>query len=189
MSIVLMPSSHFIPWHPFLLPSIFHSIRDFSNKSVVHIRWPKSWSFNFSINSSKYLVLISHKIDWFDLLAVQGTHRSLLQHHSLKALTLWYSAFFMVQLSQSYMTTGKTIASTIRTFVHRVMSLLFNTLSRFVIAFLSRSKHLLISWLHSPSIMILEPKNRKSVTISTFSPLYLSWSNGAEWHDLSFSNI
>ena len=170
MSIVLMPSSHFIPWHPFLLPSIFHSIRDFSNKSVVHIRWPKSWSFNFSINPSKYLVLISHKIDWFDLLAVQGTHRSLLQHHSLKASVLWCSAFLMVQLSQPYITTGNTIALTILNFFGKVMSLLFKTLSLFIISFLPRSSHYLISWLKSPSAVILEPKKRKSVTASTFSP-------------------
>ena len=188
MSIVLvMPSSHLIFWHPLLLPSIFHSIRDFSNKSAVHIRWPKSWSFNFSISPSEYLGLISHKIDWFDLLAVLGNQESS-PAPSFEGInsdiqpSLWSS-------SQWYMITGKTIASTIWKFVHRVMSLLFNTLSRFVIAFLPRTKHLLISWLQSPSVMILEPKKRKFVTISTFTPLYLPWSNGVGWHDLSFSNV
>ena len=134
-------------------------------------RWPKYWSFSFSFSlSNEYSGLISFKIDWFDLLAVQGTFRNFLQHHSLKASIVWRSAFLMVQLSQPYMTTGKTIALTICTFVGRVMSLLFNTLSRFVIAFLPRSNRLLISWLQSPSTVILEPKKRKSVTISTFYP-------------------
>ena len=124
----VMPSSHLILWRPLLLlPSIFPSISDFSNESPVHIRWPKSWSFSFS-SFSEYSELISLKIDWFDLLAVQGTLRSLLQHHNSKASVLWCSAFFMVQLSQLYMTTGKTIALTIWTFVSRVMSLLFNCL-------------------------------------------------------------
>ena len=129
------------------------------------------------------------KIDWFDFLAIQGTFRSLLQHHSLKASILWRSAFFMVQLSQLYLTMGNTIALTIHTFVSRVMSLLFNTLSRFVITFLPRSNHLLILWLQSPSTVILEPKKRKSVTASTFSPssfAHLPCSNGARCHDLSF---
>ena len=152
-------------------PSIFASIRDLSNESAIHIRWPKYWSFSFSISpSNEYLRLISLKIDWFDLLAVQGTFRSLFQHHISKASILQCSAFFMVQLLQPYMTTGKTIVLTIWTFVSRVMSLLFNTLSRFVIAFLPRSNHLLISWLQSPSAVILEPKKKKSVTTSTFSP-------------------
>ena len=167
----VMPFSHLILWHPlFLLPSIFPSIRDFFNKSAVHIRWPKHWSVSFSISpSNKYSGLISLKIDWFDLFAVQGTLGSLLQHHSLKTSILWCSAFFTAQLSQPYVTTGKTIALTIQTFTGRVMSLLFNTLSRFVIAFLPRNNHLLISWLQSPSAVILESKKRKSVTASTFS--------------------
>ena len=140
-----------------LLPSVFPSIRIFSNESVLHIRWPKFWSFSFSISPSKeYSGLIFFKIDWFDLLAVQGSLKSLLQHHSSKASILWCSAFFMVQLSHPYMTTGKTIALTRRTFVGKVMSLLFNMLSRLVITLLLRSKHLLISWLQSTSTVILE---------------------------------
>ena len=136
------------------------------------ISWPKYWSFSFSIKLSRlYLGLISLKIDWSDPLAVQGTLRSLLQHHSLKESILWCSAFFTVQLSQPYVTTGKNIALTIWTFVSRVMSLLFNTLSRFVIAFLPKSNYLLNSWLQSPSTVILEPKKRKSATTSTFSPI------------------
>ena len=140
---LVMASSHLIIWCPLLLlPSIFPSIRDFSNESSVHIRWPKYWSFSFSISpSSEYSGLISLKIDWFDLLAVQGTFRSLLQHYSSKASILWHSAFFTVQLLQLYVTAGKTIVLTIWTFVGGVMSLLFNTLSRFVIAFLARSNH------------------------------------------------
>ena len=146
----VMPSNHLILCHPLLfLPSIFASIRVFSNESAVHIKWPKYWSFSFSISpSNEYSGLISFKIDWFDLLAVQGTLKSLLQHHSSKASILQCSAFFIVQLSHPYMTTGKTIALTRWTFVDKVMSLLFNMLSRLVIAFLPRSKHLLISWLH-----------------------------------------
>ena len=141
----VMPSSHLILWCLLLLPSIFPSITDFSNELAVHIRWPKYWSFSFSISlSNEYSGLISLKIDWFDLLAVQGTLRSLLQHHSLKASILWCSALFTVQLSQLYMTTGKTTALTIWTFVDRVMSLLFNTLSSFIIAFLPRSTHIYV---------------------------------------------
>ena len=173
MSITLvMPSNHLILCHPLLLlPSIFPSIRVFSNESVLHIRWTKYCSFSFSINlSNEYSRLISFRMDWFDLLAVQGTLKSLLQHHSSKASLLWHSAFFIVQLSHPYMTTGKTIALTRRTFVGKVMSLLFNILSELVIAFLPRSKHLLISWLQSPSAVILEPPKRKSATISTVSP-------------------
>ena len=137
----------------------------------VHIRWPKHWSFSFTISPfSEYSGLISLKIDWFDLLAVQGTFKSLLQHYSSKASILWPSAFFTVHVSQLYTTTGKTTDLTIQTFVSRVMSLLFNILSRFVIAFLPRSNHLLISWLRSLSTVILEPKKRKSVTTPTFSP-------------------
>ena len=146
----MMPSNHLILYHPFLLlPSIFPSIRVFSNESVLHIRWPKYWSFTFSVSpSSEYSGLISFRMDWLDLLAVQGTLKSLLQHHSSKASILRCSAFFMVQLLHPYMTTGKTIALTRQTFVGKVMSLLFNMLSRLVIAFLPRSKHLLILWLH-----------------------------------------
>ena len=159
----VMPSNHLLLSHP-LLPSVFPRVRVFSNESALHIRWPKYWSFNFSISSFQ-LPMISFRIDWFDLLVVQGTLKSLLQHHSSKASILWRSAFFMVQLSHPYMTIRKTIAMTIRTFVGKVMSLLFKTLSRFFIAFLPRSKHLLISWLQSPSAVILEPKKRKSVTV------------------------
>ena len=145
-----MPSNHLILCLPLLLlPSIFPSIRGFSNESVLYIRWPKYWSFSFSISpSNEYSGLISFRMDWFDLLAVQGTLKSLLQHHSSKASILQCSAFFMVQLSYPYMTTGKTIALTRWTFVSKVMSLLFNMLSRWAIAFLPRSKSLLISQLH-----------------------------------------
>ena len=154
MSIELvMPSSHLILCCPLLLPpSIFPIIRVFSNESVLHIRWPKYWSFSFSIGpSNEYSGLISFRMDWLDLLAVQGTLKSLLQHHSSKASILRCSAFFMVQLSHPSMTTGKTIALTRQTFVGKVISLLFNKLSRLVIAFLPRSRRLLISWLQSPS--------------------------------------
>ena len=138
-----------------------------------HIKWPNYWSFSFSINpSNKYSGLISFRMDWFDLLAVQGALKSLLQHHSSKASILQRSAFFIVQLSHPYMTTGKTIALTRRTLIGKVMSLLFNTLSRLVIAFLPRSKHLLISWLQSPSAMILEPEKIKSATVPTLSPIF-----------------
>ena len=171
------PSS---PWcHPAISSSVFpfsscpqsFPASVFSNESVLHIRWPKYWSFSFSISSSnEYSGLISFWMDWLDLLEVQGTLKSLLQHHSSKASILQHSAFFIVQLSQSYMTTGKTIVLTKWTFVGKVMSLLFNMLSWLVITFLPRSKHLLISWLQSPSAVILEPKNIKSGTLSTFSP-------------------
>ena len=156
---LVMPSNHLILCHPLLLlPSIFPSIRVFSNESFLPIRWPKYWSFSFSISpSNEYSGLISFRMYWLDLLAVQGTLKSLLQHHRSKASVLQCSAFFIVQLSHPYMTTGKTIALTRWTFVSRVMSLLFNMLSRLVIAFLPRSKHLLISWLQSPSAVILEP--------------------------------
>ena len=141
----VMPSNHLILYCPLLLPSIFPSIRIFSNESVLHIRWPKYWSFSFSISpSNEYSGLIFFSIDWFNLLAVQGMLKSLLQHYSSKASILWHSAFFIVQLSHPYMTTGKTIALTRRTFVGKVMSLLFNMLSRLVISFLPRSKCLLI---------------------------------------------
>ena len=166
-----MPSNHLILCHPLLLlPLIFPSIRVFSNESVLHIRWPKYWSFSFSISSSnEYSGLISFTMDWLDLLAIQGTLKSL-QHHSSKASILRYSAFFSVELSHPYMTTGKTIALTRWTFVDKVMSLLFNMLSRLVIAFLPRSKHLLISSLQSPSAVILEPKKIKSLIVSIVSP-------------------
>ena len=172
MSIVsVIPSNHLVLCHPLLLwLSIFPSIRVFSNESAFCIRWPKYWSFSFNIGlSNEHPGLISFRMDWLDLLAVQGTLKSLLQHHSSKASILC-SAFFIVQLSHTYMTTGKTIALTRWTFVGKVMSLLFNKLSRLVIAFLPKSKHLLISWLQSPSTVILEPRKIKSATISTVSP-------------------
>ena len=151
------------PSHPLFsllpLPSTFPSIRVFSHELAVHIRWPKYWSFSFSIShSNEYSRLISFRIDWFDLLAVQGTLKSLLQHHSSKASFLWCSAFFMIQLSHPYMTIGKTLALTIWTFVGKVRSLLFSMLCRLIIAFLPRSKYLLISWLQSPSAVILKPR-------------------------------
>ena len=159
MSIELvMPSSHLILCRHCLLPPIPPSIRVFSNESTLCMRWPKYWSFSFNISpSNEHLGLISFRMDWLDLLAIQGTLKSL-QHHSSKASILWCLAFSTVQLSHPYMTTGKTIALTRWTFVGKVMSLLFNMLSRFVITFLPRSKHLLISWLQSPSAVILEPK-------------------------------
>ena len=168
----VMPSNHLILCHPLLLPpSIFPSIRVFSNESVLRIRWPKYWSFSFNISpSNEYSGLISFRMDWLDLLAVQGTLKSLLQHHSSKTSILLCSAFFIVQLSHPYMTTGKTIALTRQTFVDKVMSLLFNMLSRLVITFLPRSKHLLISWVQSPSAVILELPKIKSVTVSIVSP-------------------
>ena len=148
-----MPSNHLILCrHLLLLPSIFPNIRVFSNESALRIRWPKYWSFSFSISPfNEHSGLISFRMDWLDLLAVQGTLKSLLQHHSSKASILWHSAFFIVQISHSYMTAGKTIALTRWTFVGKVMSLLFNMLSSLVITFLPRSKCLLISWLQSPS--------------------------------------
>ena len=168
----VMPSNHLILCHPLLLlPSIFPSIKVFSSESALRIRWPKYWSFSFSISpSNEYSGLISFRINWLDLLAVQGTLKSLLQHHSSKASILWCSAFFIVQLSHPYKTTGKTIALTRWTFVGKGMSLLFNMLSRFVRALLPRSKHLLISWLQSQSVVILEPKKIKSVSVSIVSP-------------------
>ena len=168
----VMPSNHLISCRPLLiLLSIFSSIRVFSNESVLHIRWPNYWSFGFNISpSNEYSALISFRMDWLDLLAVQGTLKSLLQHHSSKASILQHSAFFIFQLSHPYMTTGKTIALTRRTFVGKVMSLLLNMLSRLVIIFLTRSKRLLISWLQSPSAVILEPPKIKSATVSTVSP-------------------
>ena len=168
----VMPSNHLILCHPLLLlPSIFPSIRVFYSESVLHIRWPKFWSFSFNISSSnEYLGLISFRMDWFDLLAVQGTLKSLFQHHGSKASVFQHSTFFMVQLSHPYMMTGKTIIFTRWTFVSKVMSLLFNMLSRLVIGFLPRSKHLLISWQQSPSVVILEAKKIKSLTVLFVSP-------------------
>ena len=168
----VMPSSHLILCCPFLLlPPIPPSIRVFSNESTLCMRWPKYWSFSFSGSpSNEHPGLISFRMDWLDLLAVQGTPKSLLQHHSSKVSVLQHSAFFTVQLSHPYMTTGKNIALTRRTFVSRVMSLLLNMLSRLVITFLPRRKHLLISWLQSPSVVILEPPKIKSDTVSTVSP-------------------
>ena len=191
MSIMLvMPSSHLILCHPhFLLLSIFPSIRVFSNESVLCIRWPKYWSFRFSISpSNEYSGLIYFRIDWLDFLAVQGTLKSLLQHHSLKTSVLWCSAFFVVQISLPYMTTGKTIALTRWTFVGNVMSLVFNMLSMLVIAFLPRSKCLLISWLQSPPAVILEPKKGVCHCFHCF-PVCLLWGDGTRCHDLSFLNI
>ena len=168
----VMPSGHLILCRPLLLlPQISPSIRVFSNESTLCMRWPKYWSFSFSIIPSKeHSGLISFRMDWLDLLAVQGTLRSLLQHHSSKASIPRRSAFFTVQLSHPYMTTGKTIALTRRTFVGKVMSLLLNMLSNLVITFLPRSKHLLISWLQSPSVVISEPPKIKSDTVSTVCP-------------------
>jgi len=170
----VMPSSHLILCHPLLLlPPIPPSIRVFSNESTFCMRWPKYWSFSFSISpSSEHPEVISFRTDWLDLLAVQGTLKSLLEHHSSKASILWHSAFFTVQLSHPYVTTGKTIALTKWTFVGKVISLLLNMLSRLVITFLPRSKRLLISWLQSPSAVILEPPKIKSDTVSTIPYLF-----------------
>ena len=188
----VMPSNHLILCWPLLLPSISPSIRVFSNESVHHIRWTKYWSFSFSISpSNEYSGLISFRMDWLDLLAVQGTLKSLLQHHSSKASVLQCSAFFTAQLSHPYMTTGKTIALTRWTFVGKVIFLLINMLTKLVIAFLPRSKHLLISWLQSPSAVILElplPKNKVCHYFHCF-PIYLPLSYGTGCHDLSFLNV
>ena len=173
----VMPSNHLILCHPLLLlPSIFLSIRVISNDSALHIRWSKYSSFSFNISPfNEHPGLISFKMDWLDLLAVQGTLKSLLQHHSSKASILWHSAFFIVQLSHPYMTTGKTIDLTRQTFVGKVMSLLFNMLSRLVITFLSRSKHLLISWLQLPSAVILESRNQMELATTKT----MAWGRGA----------
>ena len=173
-----MPSSHFILCHPLLLlPPILPSITVFSNESTLHMRWPKHWSFSISISpSNENPGLISFRMYWLVLLAVQGTIKGLLLHHTSKASILQRSAFFRVELSHPYMTTGKTIALTGWTFVGKVMSLLFNMPSRLVITFLPRNKHLLISWLQSPSTVILEPKKIKSDTVSTVSP--------SIWHEV-----
>ena len=177
-----MPSIHLILCRPLLLwPSIFPRIRVFSSESVLRIRWPKYWSFSFNISlSNEHPGLVSLRMDWLDLLAVQGTLKSLLQHHSSKASILRLSAFFIVQFSHPYMTTGKTIALTRQTFVGKIMCLLFNMLSRFVIAFLPRSKRLLISWLQSPSAVILGPKKIKPDTVSPL--LAMKWWDQMLWY-------
>ena len=187
----VMPSSHLILCrHLLLLPPIPPSIRGFSNESTLHMRWPKHWSFSFSIIPPKEIPgLISFRMDWLDLLAVQMICKSLLQHHSSKASILRHSAFFTVQFSHPYMTTGKTIALTIWTFVGKVMSLLFNMLSRLVITFLPRSKHLFISWLQSPSAVILEPPKNKVWHCFHCFPIYFPWSDGTGCHDLRFLNV
>ena len=177
-----MPSNLLVLCHPLLLLlSIFPNIRVLSKGLTFRIRWPKYWSFSFSISpSNEYSGLISFRRDWLDLLAVQGTLKSLLQHYSSKASILWCSAFFIVQLSHPYVTTGKTTALTTWTFVGKVMSLLFNMLSRFVIAFLPRNKHLLISWLKSPSSVILDPKKIVCYSFHCF-PIYLPWRDQMPW--------
>ena len=181
----VIPSNHLILSCPLLLlPSIVPSIRVSSNDSVLHIRWPKYWSFSFIISpSNEHPELISFRMDWLDLLAVQGTLKSLFQHHSSKASIPWHSVFFIVQLSHPYMTTGKTIALTRWTFVGKVMSLLFNMLSKLVKTFLQRSKHLLISWLQSSSTVILEPQKNKDSHCFHCFPIYLPWSEGTGCHD------
>ena len=190
----VIPFNHCIHCHPLLLlPSIFPNIRVFSNESALHIRWPKYWSFSFNTSdlispSNEYSGLISFRMDWLDPFAVQRTLESLLQHHSSKASILWHSAFFIVQLSHPYMTTGETTALIRWTFASKVMCLLFNMLSKLVIVFLTRSKCLLISWLQSPSAVILEPlQNKISHCFHCFS-IYLPWSYGTRCHDLSFLN-
>ena len=185
-----MSSNHLILGHPLLLlPSIFPSIRVVSNESVLRIRWPKYWSFGFiSPFKNEHPGLISIRMDWLDLLSVQGTLKSLLQHHSSKALILRCSAFFIVQFSHPYMTTGKTIALTRRTFVGKVISLIFNMLSRLVITFLPRSKCLLISWLRHHLQWFWSPKNNVWHWFHCF-PIYFPWSDGARCHDLRFLNV
>ena len=185
-----MPSNHLILCRPLLLlPLIFPGIRVFSNESALCIRWPKYWSFSFNISpSDEHPGLISFRMDWLALLAFQGSLKSLFQHHSSKASILRHSAFFIAHLLHSYMTTGKTIALTRWTFVVKVMSLLFNMLSRLIITFLPRSKRLLISWQQSPSAVILEPKNKVGHCFHCFS-IYLPWSDGTGCHDLCFLNL
>ena len=186
-----MSSNHLILCRPLLLPpSVFPSIRVLSNESVLHIRWPKYWSFSFNISpSNEHPGLISFRMDWLDLLPVQGTLKSLLQHHSSKASILWCTACFIVQRSHPYMTTGKIIALTRWIFAGKGMSLLFNMLSRLVITFLPRSKHLLISWLQSPSAVILKPPKIKICHCFHCFPIYFPRSDGTRCHDLSFLNI
>ena len=186
-----MPYNHLILCRRLLfLPSISPTIRVFSNESLLYIRWPKYWSFSFSFSpSNEYSGLIFFRMDWLDLLAVQGNLKSLLQHHGSKASILRYLVFFMAQLSHPYMTTGKIIALTTQTFVGKVMSLLFNMLSRLVITYLPRSKHLLISWPKSPSAVILEPPKIKSVTVSTISPSICHEVMGPDAMILVFLNV
>ena len=186
----VMPSNHLILCHPLLPPSILPSIRIFSNESILCIRWPKYWNFSFSISpSNEYSERISFRMDWLDLLAVQGTLKSFFQHRSSKASILQHSAFFIVQLSHPYMTTGKTIALTRRTFVSKVMSLLFNMLSSLVIAFIPRSKHFL-NFMASVTICsdfgVLQNKVYRCFH---YFPIYLPWSDGTRCHDLSFLNV
>ena len=185
-----MPSNHLILCCPLLLPpSIFPSIEVFSNESILHIRWPKYWSFSFRISVfSEYSGLISFRIVWVGSPCSPGTLKNLLQHHSSKASILRRSAFFIVRRSHPYMTTGKTIDLTSRTFVGKVMSLLFNMLSRLIIAFLPKSKRLWISWLQSPSAVILEPPKIKVCHYFHCFPIYLPWSDGTGCHNLSFFN-
>ena len=179
-----------ISCHPLLLlPSNFPSIRVFSNDSALCIRWPKYWSFSFNISpSNEHQGLISSRIDWLNLLTVQGTLKSLLQHHRSKTSILWHSAFFLIQLSHPFMTTGKTIALTRWTCVDKVISLLFNMLSRLVITFLPRGKRHWILWLQSPSAVILEPRKKVSQCFHCF-PIYFPWSDGTRCHDLHFLNV
>ena len=188
----VMRSNHFILCCPILLlPSVFPIVRVFSNESLLCIRWPKYWSFSFNISPSKeYSGLISFRMDWFDLLVVQGTLKSLLQQHSSKVSIFQHSAFFTVQLSHPYMTTGKTIVLTRWTFVGKLMSLLFNMLSRLVVTFLPRRKCLLLSWLQPPSAVILEvpPPNKACRCFHCF-PIYLPWSDGTRCLDLSFLDV
>ena len=187
---LVMPTKHLILCCPLLLlPSILCSIRIFSNESALHIRWTKFWSFSFNIiPSNEHSGLISFRMDWLDLLEVQGTLKSLLQHHSSKPSILRRSAFFILELSHPYITNGKTIASTRQTFVGKVMSLLLNMLSRLVTTFLPRSKHLLISWLQSPSSVIGVQKNKVCHCFHCF-PIYFPWSDVTGCHDLSCLNV
>ena len=187
---LVMPSNQLILCRPLLPLSIFPSIRVFSNESVLHIKWPMYWCFCFSISpSNEYSGLISFRRDWLDLLAVQGTLESLPQHHSSKVSILRHSAFFIIQLSHPYMTTGKTVALIRWTFVGKIMSLLFNMLSGLAMTFLPRSKRLLISWLQSPSAAILDPPKNKVCHCFHCFPIYLPWSDGTRWLDLSFLNV
>ena len=188
---LVMPSNHLILCHPLLLlPSAFPSIRVFSNQSVRRIRWPKNWRFSSSISpASEYSELISFRMDWLDLLAVQGTLKSLLQHHNSKASIFHCSAFLIVQLSYPYMTIGKTVALTRQIFFLKGMSSLFNMLSRFVVAFLPKSKCLLISWLQLPSAVIFGAQEKKICHCVHLFPIYLPWSDGIGCHDLSFLNV
>ena len=186
-----MPSSYFILCHPLLLlPPILPSIRVFPNESTLRMRWPKYWSFSLSISpSNEHPGLVSFRMDWLDILVVQGTLKSFRQHYSSKASILRCSAFFTVQLAHPYMTTGKTIALTRWTFVGKVIALLLNMLSRLVITFLTRSKCLLISWLQSPSAVILEPPKNKVWHCFHWFLIYFPWSDGTRCHDLSFLNV